>query len=507
MRDLKRSTRRLLIAGHYGFGNLGDEAILASILDHLHTSIRGVQPVVVSGDPDATSRLHGISAIHWTDIASIIAQAEECDAILLGGGGLFHDYWNFDPSSLLTPDHSGIAYYAGFPVVGATLEVPVAIVAAGVGPLLTQAGKEITRLAFENAAHVTVRDAASKKLLEEIGIGGSRVAVTADAAFALDQEDLSLDAVMTNTFAALPRPLVGVALRSWNVQGQDSEELAQTVAEVLDRFVGTRGGSVVFFSFQSSRIPGEDDAAFAESVRNTMRFASSSIVLSGVNNPVQMAALIARVDLVLAMRLHSVIFALKAHTPFAAIVYDPKVRSVVKAVACEEYAVDVSAVSSGVLYDRLTAAFSRKHFFGREAARRVTRLRDSAVKALAGLSAILERAPQHHASIATGKAVLGALSIASTRIAAAREETERLVEGFAERQRTVEALGSELEAATARANTLVEKVAERQAEVERFATEVEGLAVRNRDLEQQLAERDRQLMDLLHQREHLPSSG
>jgi polysaccharide pyruvyl transferase CsaB len=500
MRDIKHSARRLLIAGHYGFGNVGDEAILASLLEHLHASIPGVRPVVVSGDPETTTRLHGVPSIHWTDIASILAQAEECDAILLGGGGLFHDYWNFDPSSLLTPDHTGIAYYAGFPVLGAVLGIPTVIVSVGVGPLLTAAGKETTRLAFENAAHVSVRDIASRKMLEEIGVDGSGIVVTADAAFALASRDVSLDAATAEALGALPRPIVGVALRSWDVQGSDPEELARAAAGALDRFIGKCGGSVLFFTFQRSENPAQDDAAFAESVRSAMRSAASSLVLSGVSDPIQIAALIARVDLMLAMRLHSVILALKAHTPFIAIAYDPKVRSVVEAAGCGDYMLDVAAAASGALYDRLTAAFAHRAFFAGAAAQRVATLGDLAEKTLAGMPAILEKPPKLRAATAAAKAVAGALAAASTRLVAAREEKERLVVRFGERQRTVEVLASELEAETARTQALVGQMAERQAELERIATSAEGLAAHNRDLERQIAEKNRQIAELMNER-------
>lgn len=466
---LRQNARQLLVAGHYGFGNVGDEAILAAILEHLDASIPGVCPVVVSGDPAATAQLHGVRSIHWTDVASIVAEAEECDAILLGGGGLFHDYWSFDPSSILTQDYSGIAYFASFPLLGAILGVPVVIVSVGVGPLLTAAGKETTRLAFEDASYVSVRDTASKKVLGEIGVDGSRVTVVADPAFALKPKPSSLDAATADVLAALPRPIVGVALRSWNVQGNDSGELARAAAGALDRFVDTYGGSILFFSFQREKNAAGDDATFAESVRHAMRFAASNTVVSEANHPLQIAAMIERLDLMLTMRLHSVILALKAHVPFAAIVYDPKVRGVVDEVGCGDYAVEVSTASAGILYDRLTAAFAQKDLFKGEIARRVAALGEDADKWLAGIPAFLARAREDrdHASTSAGRRALGALAAASTRMVAAREETARLV---------------------ARAQALVEQVAERQAAIERIATEAAGLAARNRGLEQKVAE-------------------
>src|SRR2546423_1910393 len=93
--------KRVLIAGYYGFGNTGDEAILAAMLDELRALDPELVLLVISGNPLGTAAAHGVESIDWTDLASIIRAAEEADLILLGGGGVFHDYWGFDPDMLL----------------------------------------------------------------------------------------------------------------------------------------------------------------------------------------------------------------------------------------------------------------------------------------------------------------------------------------------------------------------------------------------------------------------
>lgn len=51
---------RVLVSGYYGFGNLGDEALLAGLLGGLKE--QGHTPVVLSGDPKATEEQHGVEA-------------------------------------------------------------------------------------------------------------------------------------------------------------------------------------------------------------------------------------------------------------------------------------------------------------------------------------------------------------------------------------------------------------------------------------------------------------
>ncbi len=151
----------VLIAGYYGAGNLGDEAILACMLEDLGRAIPAFEPTVVSIDPASTVRQHGVRAVGYQDIPALIEAAQSSSLIILGGGGLFHDYWEVDPGTILTRDQSGLAYYVGILILARLVGVPSMIYAVGVGPLRTDQSKELTTLAFELADAATVRDRTS----------------------------------------------------------------------------------------------------------------------------------------------------------------------------------------------------------------------------------------------------------------------------------------------------------------------------------------------------------
>ena len=72
-RAVSSQSESILIAGYYGFGNTGDEAILAAICDDLRERQPDVKLVVVSGDPAATEATHGVTSVAWTDISQLIA--------------------------------------------------------------------------------------------------------------------------------------------------------------------------------------------------------------------------------------------------------------------------------------------------------------------------------------------------------------------------------------------------------------------------------------------------
>jgi polysaccharide pyruvyl transferase WcaK-like protein len=55
--------REVLVAGYYGSGNAGDEAILAAALQDMRALRPGLQFVVVSVNPAETIVQHGVSSI------------------------------------------------------------------------------------------------------------------------------------------------------------------------------------------------------------------------------------------------------------------------------------------------------------------------------------------------------------------------------------------------------------------------------------------------------------
>lgn len=370
--------RTVLIAGNYGFGNAGDEAILIAMVADLRCDLPDLRIVVVSGNPEETRVVRGVETVPWQDVPAVIDAVRNCDLIVLGGGGLFFDYWGVRPEHMLSKHHTDLAYWTEYALLAALLDKPLMIYAAGVGPLPSEASRAFTRLAFEQATIATVRDPGSKALLESIGVPAEHVQVTADPAFGLaigdPREGLRTLAPLA---ASLPaRPLLGVALRNWDI-GVTQEDWEREVAEALDAFSERYGGTIAFVPFQSAAGQLTDDAAVAQRVANRMRHAARSLVLPADTAVEQKAAVLGSADLVLAMRLHAVILAAASGVPTVGLSYDPKVRHTLERLDCAEYAMDLSVAAAAPLTALLDRAYS-----ARDALR--ARIRPAAAR-LAGL--------------------------------------------------------------------------------------------------------------------------
>src|SRR2546421_9160604 len=84
---------RIGITGSYGGLNLGDEAILQSIIAQLRRDLP-VEITVFSRDADDTKKRHGVERaipVRKLSRAEITPEVERLDLLILGGGGILYD--------------------------------------------------------------------------------------------------------------------------------------------------------------------------------------------------------------------------------------------------------------------------------------------------------------------------------------------------------------------------------------------------------------------------------
>ena len=85
-------TRNLvLISGYYGFGNLGDEAILEEAIKEISQFVDKQQIVVLSANPKQTQECFQVRAIKRDDFRELTVLLPQARLFVSGGGGLFQD--------------------------------------------------------------------------------------------------------------------------------------------------------------------------------------------------------------------------------------------------------------------------------------------------------------------------------------------------------------------------------------------------------------------------------
>ncbi len=340
-----------LIIGHYGFGNLGDEAILAGMLILLRKIFPEGRWVVVSGDPDDTRARHNVPAVDRADLPAVLSTAYQSRMVIVGGGGLLSDQWGFRPEHVLSREAGDIPGYLGPALAAAAAGRPVVVLGVGVGPFLDPRSSRWAQALAEISSVFTVRTNQDRVELESLGIRGSTV--VGDPAWLVRFAELPppLNATLSN----LPRPIVAVAPRSWGTASRQAHR-EQEMARALDSFCQKHQGSVLFLPMQELESNDFDDRVCGE--RIAARMNSDHVNFAPPHlSPGQLVTLFGRCELALNMRLHGIILAAMGRTPSVSISYDPKVTRMTTELGLETWCHPDQEISGDLLFESLESVW------------------------------------------------------------------------------------------------------------------------------------------------------
>ncbi len=315
---------RIAVSGYYGCGNTGDEAVLAGIAASFkkRAGSSAAKITVLSQRPEETERLHGLRAVDRMNMTVVRQLLRQSDLLLSGGGSLLQD----------TTSLRSVGYYLLVVRLALAARRPAMFYAQGVGPLRRRSARVMTRMVANRVQQITVRDAGSRDLLAAIGVRRPPIEVTADPAFALEPAPrLRAREILADAGVPADRPLIGIAIRPWEVAAPAPETYA-TMADTLAKETGARP---VFLPMQP---PG--DVEIAERVGAAMR--QPHTLVRTPLTPSEAVAVVGEMAGLVAMRLHALIFGAMGAVPMVALCYDPKVPALMERLGQKERALPLS---------------------------------------------------------------------------------------------------------------------------------------------------------------------
>ncbi|MEF3305145.1 polysaccharide pyruvyl transferase CsaB [Paenibacillus sp. GYB003] len=298
--------KRIVLSGYYGFGNSGDEAVLQSILIALREEGERqgvkVEPVVLSIRPEQTAAMYGVETAHRMRFAEVSRALRECDGLISGGGSLLQD-----ATGIKT-----IPYYLAVLAMAQFYRKPTFIYAQGIGPVRRPLFYPFIRTIFNKCRYISVRDDESAALLSRMGIDRSRIEVVPDPVMGLDLKE--------GTFRSnRSRPVVGVSVRFWNKDRSELDGIAASLRLIAEQ----RPVSIRLLPFH---LPDDTDASrYVIDRVGSLPGGSDIGIKEEAVHPQQMLAEVNDCDLLIGMRLHSLIYAATRHVPLIGISYDPKI--------------------------------------------------------------------------------------------------------------------------------------------------------------------------------------
>jgi polysaccharide pyruvyl transferase CsaB len=269
----------ILLSGYYGFGNLGDEAILQGLITTLQN--QGHKVTVLSADPQLTNQSYNLPA--KSRYLGLLPALLGTDVLISGGGGLLQDKTSY----------RSLQYYLGSIRLAKALGKKVMVYGQSIGPLSERGKQEVAKVL--KGIPVAVRDTPSQELLQGMGITAELVA---DAAFLLE--------------APTPgEPMVDVLLIP-RAHYPDLQEGLHTLAQDLLE----RGFKVGVTTIQ----PNEDIA----DLESLLALGCDDFPAPSVP---ELLDIISHSSYVVSGRLHGLILASLVGVHFCGLIYDPKVRA------------------------------------------------------------------------------------------------------------------------------------------------------------------------------------
>jgi polysaccharide pyruvyl transferase CsaB len=298
------------ITGSYGGLNLGDEAILQSMIEQLRREVPGCEITVFSRNAEDTKRRHKVERaipVRKLSRAEVVPEVERLDLLLLGGGGILYD--------------AEARIYLREVLVAHEHHVPVMLFAIGAGPLKHATVQQAVREALEGVAAITVREKSAQQCLEECGVQ-QEVIVTADPALLLKPEAVPRSMPKAEGLEGRKR-LIGMSVREPGVAAPDLDPAVyhSLLANAADYMVDRFDADVIFVPMEHSM----QDLQHSHAVIAKMLRPQRARVLNGEYTSGQILSLMGRFHFAVGMRLHFLIFAALRGVPFVALPYAGKV--------------------------------------------------------------------------------------------------------------------------------------------------------------------------------------
>ena len=314
-REILRRHRRpaaardgVVICGAYGRGNAGDDAILEAILQEMRAIDPDMPMTVLSKDPKSTRLTYRVRAIHRSNLPAWLMAMHQAKLYINGGGSLIQD----------VTSRRSLWFYLHNISAAKRAGCKVQMYGCGIGPVTRDSHRRLAAKILNRYVDViTLREPDSLAELRAMGVTEPEILLTADPALTLSKapED-EIDSVLLRAGIPPHGKYICFALRRW----KGFEEKAPLFGAAAEYAYRTYGLTPVFVAVEKHLDPGAGQLA-ARGLTIPHYF------LNDAGGAGTIIGVLSRMQAVVSMRLHALIFAAGQGIPLAGIVYDPKVSS------------------------------------------------------------------------------------------------------------------------------------------------------------------------------------
>ena len=295
----------VVLSGYYGFDNIGDDAMLMAIIKDLKHYKKDIRIAVLSKNPEQTQSTYGVDSVDRFSFLNVLNLISNTSLFINGGGSLIQD--NTSTRSVL--------YYLATIWAAKKMNKKVMIYANGIGPLKRKLNKKLASYVLNQVDVITIREYQSVSELNSLNVNKPDIFVTADAALTLTPaSDKKISKILEAEGIDQNKKLIGFSIRKW-----DSCEYEQIVADIAD-YAAKQYGLVPVF------IPMHRINDFDISNRILGKMKEKGYIIKNKYSVTEILGVMEKLEILVGMRLHALIFAASLGVPIIGLPYEPKVE-------------------------------------------------------------------------------------------------------------------------------------------------------------------------------------
>ncbi len=363
----------VVICGAYGRGNAGDDAILEAILQEMRSIDPDMPLTVLSKNPRSTRLTYRVRTVHRSNFPAWGRAMRTAKLYINGGGSLIQD----------VTSRRSLWYYLHNIQTAKRSGCRVQMYGCGIGPVIRERHRRLAADVLNRCVDViTLREPNSLEELQAMGVTAPKILLTADPALTLTPAaDDQIDSLLLQAGIPPHGRYICFALRNWS--GFDARASAFGAAAAYA--YRTYGLTPVFLAVENRQDPLANRLA-AQSIGDVPHY-----FLDNAGDAGKIIGALSRMEIVVSMRLHALIFAAGQGTPLVGVVYDPKVSAFLRYIGQDLFVELSDLTADGLirLIDQAAQNLFRRS--GDSQAAAVGRLRELALQNREQARALLEQ--------------------------------------------------------------------------------------------------------------------
>ena len=342
---LRRQSRQVgprdgaLVCGAYGRGNAGDDAILEAIVAELRQIDPDLPIWVLSRRPNETRLTYRVNSIYTFAFPRFLRRMSKTHLYINGGGSLMQD----------VTSHRSLWFYLFTISWAKRLGNKVMMYGCGIGPIHSPANRRrASKVLQKSVDAITLRDTHSKAELDDMGVTNPEIILSADPTVILPAAPAPVvDGILESQGIDPNGKYIGFSLRPW----PGFEAKAPIFAAAADYAYEKYGLTPVFLPIERRL-----DVDAARLAAKHMKAPHHILTYTGSSD--HTIGLFARMQAVLSMRLHALVFSAGQGVPLVGVVYDQKISSFLSYIGQDLYT-DLDQVTTEILCGYIDAVYDR----------------------------------------------------------------------------------------------------------------------------------------------------